>query len=160
MLADELGLPWLSTGEFLRMLISGKRRKEMLHGKLLDDEHMISLVQKIFSLIDTSEEFVMDGFPRTVAQTDWLLNQVKHGQLRITAIVHLIASREVVFDRLLQRARPDDHEQAIDERFREYETTTLPMLEHFKQARIPIYEIDGQQDIQQVHQATTDAFKS
>ena len=65
MLADHQALPWLSTGEFLRMLVSGDERRDMLAGKLLDDEEIISLVQKIFNDVGVEEEFEMDGFPRT-----------------------------------------------------------------------------------------------
>ena len=54
-LADELGLPWLSTGEFLRMLVSGERRREMLAGDLLHDQEIIELAVKIFSIIDTKQ---------------------------------------------------------------------------------------------------------
>ncbi len=53
MLADRLALPWLSTGEFLRMLVSGEKRKDMIAGKLLSDNEIITLVQRIFTIIDT-----------------------------------------------------------------------------------------------------------
>lgn len=150
MLADYMGLPWLSTGEFLRMLISGERRKEMLAGKLINDSEIIALVQKIFNVIDTKHEFIIDGFPRTVAQADWLLNQSKHEQLNITAVVHLKATKEAVRNRLLKRGRQDDTETAIDERFREYTNSILPILEHFKEVGIPIYEINAEQKVDSV----------
>lgn len=153
LIADELGLPWLSTGEFLRMLIAGERRKEMLAGKLLDDKEIISLVQKIFGIIDTRQEFVLDGFPRTPRQADWLLNQVKHHQLHITAVIHLTATEEVVQGRLLERGRPDDHHNAIAERFKEYHESILPMLEHFKEAGVPVHTIDGERSVSEVHQS-------
>lgn len=151
LLADELGLPWLSTGEFLRMLIAGEQRKEMLSGKLLDDQDMIALVQKIFTVVDVEHEFVLDGFPRSLDQADWLLGQVKHGQLDVTAVVHLQASEEIVEERLLQRGRPDDHKQAIRERFQEYEESIKPILAHFREADIPVYEINGEQSPESVH---------
>lgn len=153
LLADELGLPWLSTGEFLRMLISGERRKEMLAGKLLEDQEIIALVQKIFNLIDTSQEFVLDGFPRTATQADWLLNQVKHGQLKITAVIHLIASEETVCARLLERGRQDDSKEAIAERFKEYKDTSIPILEHFEKAGIPVRTVDGERSIPEIHES-------
>lgn len=159
MLADEFGLPWLSTGEFLRMLISGERRKDMLAGKLLGDQDMIALVQKIFSVVDVEHDFVLDGFPRTPAQADWLLNQVKHEQLELTAIVHLTASKEVVLDRLLSRARPDDHKTAIEARFAEYEKDTLPIVDLFKAAGSQIIEVDGTQPVEAVHQAIVAGLK-
>ena len=152
-LADAKGLPWLSTGEFLRMLISGDRRKDMLEGKLLEDQEIIALVQRIFNVVDVKNEFVLDGFPRTVAQADWLLNQAKHGQLSITAVVHLKASEDAVKSRLLSRGRQDDTDEAIDERFREYEESIMPILEHFKDAGVPVYDIDGEDDVEAVHLA-------
>ncbi len=151
-LADEFGYPWLSTGEFLRMLVSGEPRKAMVRGELLGDKEIIKLVQKIFTLIDTSGKFVLDGFPRTPAQADWLLAQVKHGQLHVNAVVHLQASEETVMNRLLTRGRTDDTEEAIRERFNEYNEAALPIIEHFKQAGIPVYEINGEQDVAKVHE--------
>jgi adenylate kinase len=159
MLADEVGLPWLSTGEFLRMLIAGERRKEMLAGKLLKDEEIIALVQKIFATVDTDHEFILDGFPRTVGQADWLLSQVKYGQLDVTGIVNLKASQDVVRDRLLSRGRLDDSHEAISERFKEYEETIVPILNQFKAANVPVYDIDGQQPVMEVHQAIKEALK-
>ncbi len=150
MLADHMGLPWLSTGEFLRMLISGERRKDMLAGKLLGDNEIIALVQRIFNVVDTKHEFILDGFPRSVAQADWLLNQVKHGQLKISAVVHLTATEEAVRARLLKRGRQDDTDIAIKERFTEYAETILPILEHFKQAGISVYDIDAEQSVKDV----------
>jgi adenylate kinase len=150
-LADELGLPWLSTGEFLRMLISGEPRKNMVSGKLLEDEEIIRLVQKIFTVINTDDEFILDGFPRTIGQADWLINQVKHGQLNITAVIHLTASPEVVKQRLLERGRQDDTAEAIAERFAEYDQGTVQILEQLKGAGIKVCEIDGNRSVSEVH---------
>jgi adenylate kinase len=150
-LADELAVPWLSTGEFLRMLTAGATRKHMLSGKLMNDEEIISLVRKIFAVVDTENEFILDGFPRTVGQADWLLNQAKYGQLDITAIVNISATREVVKERLLNRGRLDDHEEAIEERFQEYEQTIVPILDQFRMAKVTVLDVDGDQSIEQVH---------
>lgn len=152
MLADHLGLPWLSTGEFLRMMISGDRRKDMLAGKLLEDKEIIAIVQRIFNVIDIRHEFILDGFPRSIAQVDWLLNQEKHGQLKITAVVHLVANKESVKKRLLERGRQDDTENAIKERFSEYTGTILPILEHFKKANIAVYDINAEQSVDSVQE--------
>lgn len=151
LLADKLALPWLSTGEFLRMLIAGEKRTQMLEGKLLDDQEIIAMVQKIFTVIDTSKEFVLDGFPRTPKQADWLINQIKHGQLSATAVIHLTASEEVVKQRLLERGRPDDYQEAIAERFSEYREAILPILGQFKQAGVSVHAIDGEQPREKVH---------
>lgn len=157
-LADERGLPWVSTGEFLRMLIAGEKRKDMLQGKLLGDEEIITLVQKIFTVVDTKEEFILDGFPRTAAQADWLLNQVKYGQLEVSAVIHLQASEEVVTKRLLGRGRQDDTEEAIRERFEEYEKAVLPILEHFRQAGIRVIDVNADAPVETVHQLIDQAL--
>jgi adenylate kinase len=160
LLADRLGFPWLSTGEFLRMLISGERRRQMLEGKLLDDAEIIGLVQKIFRIVDTEHEFVMDGFPRTVAQADWLLTQRRHGQLKITAVIHLQASEEVVLERLLSRGRQDDQAEVIRERFREYENATQPIIDDFKKDGVPVFEIKGEGEIESIHEDIVRAIAS
>jgi adenylate kinase len=158
-LADELAVPWLSTGEFLRMLVAGERRKSMIAGKLLGDQEIISLVQKILSMINSHDEFVLDGFPRTIAQADWLLAQVRHGQLAITAMINLEASKHEVVRRLSSRGRPDDAPEAIAERFEDYERTTKPILKEFAAAGIPVVTIDGNQSVEAVHAAIMQALK-
>lgn len=159
-LADELGLPWLSTGEFLRMLVSGERRKAMVKGQLLEDAEIIELVQKILSLINSKEEFILDGFPRTPEQGDWLLSQVKHKQLKVSAVIHISASEDVVAKRLLSRGRPDDTTEAIRKRFEEYDKAIRPIIDDMKTAQIPVFDISGEGDIEQVHDEILGAIRS
>jgi adenylate kinase len=152
-LADEHGYAWISTGEILRVLVTGKRRHEMLQGKLLSDDEMIHLIDKVLELIDTKQEFVLDGFPRTVPQADWLLEQVHQGRFTLTAIIHLAASEEVVRERLLERGRVDDSEEAIAKRFSEYRETTLPIIDHLRQEGAKVCDIDAGQSPRDVHDA-------
>jgi adenylate kinase len=150
-LADDMGYPWLSTGEFLRMLISGQRRIDMQAGQLIQDDEIIALVRKIFGVVDTENEFVLDGFPRTAAQADWLLSQVKHKQLSMTGVIHLTASKEGVRKRLLKRGRVDDTEEAINQRFREYEEQILIIIEDFRKAGVPVHDINAERSIEKVN---------
>ncbi|HSX17033.1 MAG TPA: nucleoside monophosphate kinase [Patescibacteria group bacterium] len=152
-LADEHGYAWISTGEILRVLVTGKRRQEMLEGKLLSDDEMINLMDKVLELIDTKQEFVLDGFPRTVPQADWLLKQVQGGRFDLSAVVHLAASEEVVRSRLLERGRQDDTEEAIAKRFSEYRAVTLPIIAHLKQEGAKVCDIDASQEPRTVHDA-------
>jgi adenylate kinase len=151
-LADEIGLPWLSTGEFLRMLVSGERRKEMLAGKLLDDTEMINLADRIFHMINLDEEFVLDGFPRTIGQAEWLIAQHKAGLINITKVIHLEASEEVVTKRLLERGRKDDTKEAIQARFAEYRSVTLPIIDDFESKDIEVLRVAGEGTPEQIHQ--------
>jgi len=152
-LADEHGFAWISTGEILRVLVTGKRRQEMLEGKLLSDEEMINLMDKVLDLIDTKQEFVLDGFPRTVPQADWLLEQVHKGRFGLSAVVHLTASEAVVRSRLLDRGRQDDTDEAITQRFDEYHNSTLPIIEHLKKEGANVCDIDAAQEPRAVHDA-------
>lgn len=152
MFADEHGYAWISTGELFRVLVTGQRRQQMLEGKLLSDDEVIELIDDTLKqLIDTNQEFLLDGFPRTKPQADWLLKQVKDGRFGLTAIFNLKASREVVKRRLLERGRQDDTEAAIKRRFEEYETVTLPIIDYFKQAGVKVYDIDADRDPAAVH---------
>lgn len=153
LLADEGGYPWLSTGELLRVLITGKRRLEMNEGKLLSDDEVINVVNTVLDLIDVSQEFVLDGFPRTIAQADWVLSEAKKHRFELTGVFHLIASDEVVKGRLSKRGRTDDSTEAVNKRFEEFETVTLPIIDHFKRENVPIYNIDAAKDPMEVHRS-------
>ncbi len=150
-LADEHGYAWISTGEILRVLVTGKRRQEMLQGNLLSDDEIIELIDKVFEMIDTSQEFVLDGFPRTIPQADWLTEQVCKGRFELHCIINLVASEDVVIKRLTSRGRPDDTKDAICRRIKEYEAITRPILAHFKQENIPVHDIDADRDARVIH---------
>ncbi len=159
-LADEFGLPWLSTGEFLRMLVTGQRRREMLAGKLLDDSEMIALADRIFRIIDTRDEFILDGFPRTAVQAEWLLAQHKVGLINVSCVLHLEASEEVVAKRLLSRGRQDDTKESIAKRFAEYQAVTVPILEDYESKGIKVNHINGERDEETVHTEAAKLLKS
>ncbi len=150
-LADEHGYAWISTGEILRVLVTGKRRQEMLQGSLLSDDEIIELIDKVFELIDTRQEFVLDGFPRTIPQADWLTAQAKSGRFELHCIINLLAGEETVLRRLTSRGRPDDTKPAISKRIAEYEAVTRPIIDHFKKEKIPVHDIDGDRDARLIH---------
>lgn len=143
LLADERGYAWISTGEILRVLVTGKRRQEMLAGQLLSDAEMIRMMDKVLDLIDLKDEFILDGFPRTLKQADWLIDQVDMGRFEVTAVIHLTASEEVVSSRLMQRGRVDDTEEVIRKRFDEYQAVTTPILDDFRKRGITVHDIDA-----------------
>lgn len=149
--ADEHGYAWVSTGELFRVLVTGERRQEMLQGKLLSDSEVIDLVDRTLNLIDVNEEFLLDGFPRTKVQADWLLEQINSSRLSMTAVFNLEATPEVVKERLLARGRQDDTEEAIERRFKEYREVTLPMVDYFKNENIQVHTINADQDPISVH---------
>lgn len=150
-LADELGHAWISTGEILRVLVTGKRRQDMLKGMLLSDDEVITVIEKVLELIDTKDEFVMDGFPRTEVQVDWMLNQIALGRLQQPIVFNLEIAESVIRKRLTSRNRPDDTDEAISLRFQEYERATRPIIEYMRIKGVNVIDIDADQTPQVVH---------
>jgi adenylate kinase len=150
-LADEYGYAYISTGEIFRVLITGKRRNEMLEGKLLSDEEVIVVVDKILELIDTKEQFILDGFPRTPRQAEWLMEQCEAGLFEKPVIINLEVTEDVIRERLQKRARVDDSSMAISQRYEQYEDVTRPILALMQEKGIQIHEIDAGRDPQAVH---------
>ena len=151
MLADERGYAWISTGEILRVLVTGKRRQEMLAGHLLSDAEMIRMMDKVLDLINLQEEFILDGFPRTLKQAEWLIDQVELGRFKISSVIHLATSEEVVVQRLAGRGRPDDTPEAIRRRFEEYEAVTQPILADFRKRGVVVHDVDATPEPRVVH---------
>ena len=151
MIADELALPWVSTGEFLRMLVTGERRREMLAGKLLEDTEIIAMADRIFHMIDTKQEFILDGFPRTAPQADWLIAQHKAGLLTISCVINLEAAEEVVAKRLMSRGRQDDTREAIKKRFAEYKAVTLPIIKKLENSGVSVHHVEADHTPSEVH---------
>ncbi len=142
-LSDLLNFPWISTGEILRQHISGELREKMLKGDLLSDEDLFTVVDPILRELVGSSEIILDGFPRTLAQAQWLEEFIEKNDTGINCIVHLEVDEDEVMDRLLSRGRPDDTEEVIANRFKEYRTKTLPIISFFQEKGVKTLEIDG-----------------
>lgn len=150
-LADEYGYAYISTGEIFRVLITGKRRNEMLTGKLLSDEEVIRVVDKVLELIDTKEQFILDGFPRTKGQVNWLLEQVRAGRFTLPVVIDLEVDQKVIYERLKKRGRLDDTEEAIAQRHQDYSAVTKPLLKYLEENGVEIIRIDAARGPRAVH---------
>lgn len=160
MLSDQHRLHLISMGDVLRMYVTGKQRERMLAGGLLDDAEIIKIVDRVLQSIPDDEEVLMDGFPRTIPQAEWLLEQVKAGRFGLQKAFHLVASREAVKQRLLGRARIDDVESAIEKRFEEYQRSTAPLLEWLSGHGVQVINIDAERSPDTVNQDLLKYLKS
>lgn len=149
--AKETGYKWVSTGELFRAYLPEDHQKDLLTGKLLDDQEVIELVDRALDEVGNSR-IVLDGFPRTIVQAQWLLDQINNNRVKMTSVFNLVADREVVTNRLLARGRGDDVDAIIDERFHEYETKTVPLVDFFKKNNIDVVDIDADQTPEKVHE--------
>lgn len=159
-LAETIGYRWLSIGELLRQHITGEERESMLAGKMIDDDRAIAILSQTLFDSNTIKETIIDGFPRTSYQAEWLLHQVQDGKLAIEAIFHLTVLPEEAKARLLSRGRPDDQEEAIQQRFREYQNTIIPIIKQFKTEGIPVFEVHTEPPFNVVQDEMIRAFQS
>lgn len=144
MLAERDNMVWVSMGELLRNVITDERKELMLAGKVLDEGETISILDDKLQSLGNEREFILDGFPRGMNQANWLIEQHRLGRYDIRAVVHLRADKVIVRQRLLARGRQDDTEQAINERFYEYDHVIKPIVRAMQTRGIPIVEIDAQ----------------
>jgi adenylate kinase len=144
MLADQHGLHLISMGDVLRMYVTGEKRERMLAGELLDDQEIIKIVDRVLASLKDDEQVLLDGFPRTIPQAEWLLEQAKASRFKLDTAFHLVASRQAVKSRLLDRARIDDKEGAIEARFDEYERSTMPLLSWLADHGVRVINIDAE----------------
>jgi adenylate kinase len=156
-LAKKLGYQWLSSGHLLREYVTGKKKEDMLKGKLLDDQELIGIISKALSEAD-QKHMILDGFPRTLVQANWLLKRHEEGKISLDKVVLLEVSKETVLKRLLQRGRQDDNEETINKRFEEYEKLTLPIIDLYTSHGIDVCRIDGGQSIEEVSRSIAVLF--
>ncbi|MEM7096353.1 MAG: adenylate kinase [Actinomycetota bacterium] len=144
----EFGVVHVSTGDMLRAAIAAETEmglavKSILDsGGLVDDATMIGLVDERLSQADIVENGVLlDGFPRTTAQAEALVELLGDDRA-IDAAINLEVSVEEVTERMLARGRNDDTPEAIAERLGLYEAETVPVIEWFGE-RGSLLTIDG-----------------
>ncbi len=152
LLSEARGYKVLSTGELLREYGSEDQHKRMQKGILITDAEVTELLDKALSELEDQNHVILDGYPRSIPQVQWLLADNKAGRFKIDYVLHLLASREAVKARMHERARQDDHDEAIEARFREYEQSTLPILDYLRDQGVEVVEVNGEQTVEAVHQ--------
>lgn len=142
----------ISTGELLRNHGSAEQQARMHRGEILADEEVTALLDKALSGLEKPGDTILDGYPRTLNQAGWLLSAQNQQRFKVRYVIHLKASPEAVKARLLDRARADDHNGAIESRFNDYKQATLPILEYYRGEGVPVIEVNAEQPIEDVHQ--------
>jgi len=152
MLVAKNGYTHVSSGELLRQYADEDQQKRLREGVLLSDDELYAIINKAFAETPDLQKCILDGVPRTIAQADWLLSQAAEGRFEITAVIHITVTEDVVLERLLSRARSDDTGAGIAKRFEVYRNNTLPIIEYFKDKGVRVYNVNGDQDPDAVHE--------
>ncbi len=157
--AAHFGVPAISTGDIFRSNVSqgtelgDEAQKFMDAGEYVPDELTNRMVRNRIDEPDAEPGFLLDGYPRTLAQVQELDGMVAHTGHRLDAAVVLTVDSEELVARLLQRARTegrtDDTEEVVRRRQEVYAEQTEPLIEVYRDHGILI-EVDGMGDVEQV----------
>jgi len=138
----EAGIPHIATGDMLRDAMEGEtemgvRIKPIYDaGDLVPDDQMIELIRERLSVSDTAEGFILDGFPRTVAQAEALDRGLEEIDRELTAVLHFQVPDELAVERLhvraLQEGRTDDTPEIIRHRLEVFHKSTEPVVEYYR----------------------------
>jgi adenylate kinase len=157
--ADHFGIPAISTGDIFRANVSQgtelgvEAQRFMDAGEYVPDEITNLMVRNRIDEPDADPGFLLDGYPRTLAQVEELDGMIAHTGHRLDAVVVLTVDAEEVVQRLLQRAktdgRADDTEEVIRRRQEIYQEETEPLIAVYQQRGL-VHEIDGMGEVDQV----------
>ncbi len=161
LLSDRLGVPHISTGDIFRLNV-GKgtelgllAKRYMDSGDLVPDEVTSAMVAARLAEPDSGSGFLLDGFPRTVPQAEWLGALLHERGQELDAVLLLDAPDSVLLERMLERGRTDDTAEAITRRLELYHSATKPLLDYYGGL---VIAIDGDGSIDQVQQRALSAL--
>lgn len=142
-ISEKYKLKHLSTGELLRSEIAagtelGKKAKDLIEaGSLVPDEVVEGMIENAFETISGVDGFLLDGFPRTIAQSEALDSILAKKNESVTAVVSIMIPDDLIRKRIAHRAmiegRADDaSEETINRRISTYHTQTEPLIDFYK----------------------------
>jgi adenylate kinase len=165
--ADHFGIPAISTGDIFRTNVTngtalGKKAQEYMdQGEYVPDEITNLMVRARIDEPDADPGFLLDGYPRTLAQVEELDGMIRFTGHELDAAVVLTVDADAIVARLIQRARvegrTDDTEEVIRRRQEVYGEQTEPLIGVYKQRGL-VYEIDGMGAVEEVTKRIFDAL--
>lgn len=161
----DFNISHISTGDMFRENISnntelGKTAKSFMDkGELVPDEITIKMLNERISADDCKKGFMLDGYPRTVEQAKALDEMLKKLNIKLSAIIHLHTSDEIIIKRLLNRARADDNEATIKNRLQVFKNQSEPVLDYYKSS-VKIIKVKSVGNPDDVHAVISKELKS
>lgn len=164
-LIETRGIVQLSTGEMLRAAAAagtpiGLRAKAVMDGgSLVSDEIVIGIVSDRIEHPDCANGFILDGFPRTVAQAEALDGLLAEKSMELDRVIEITVDESVLLARIEHRAREaaaagsevrkDDNPEAFKQRLVAYRKQTAPLSEYYARSG-RLRKVDGMQSIEEV----------
>lgn len=164
-LVQKYGIPQLSTGDMLREAVAqgtevGKRAKAVMDaGELVSDEIVNAIVAERIDQDDCVRGFILDGYPRTLAQADAVHDMLAERGTLLDMAIELVVDDKILVSRIVKRAeeakaagqpvRKDDNPEVFEERLREYYKKTAPLTGYYY-ANDQLRQVDGMAPIDEV----------
>jgi len=164
-LVRKFGIPQLSTGDMLRAAVAAgtpiglKAKAVMDSGALVSDDIVIGIINDRISEPDAKNGFILDGFPRTLAQARELEDMLAEKGLKLDAAIELTVDAAKLVDRIVNRAaeakaadqpvRKDDDPEVFKSRLAAYERDTAAVTPFYRERGL-LHEVDGMASIDEV----------
>ena len=158
-LVEQLGIPQISTGDMLRAAVAesteiGKQARAIMdRGALVGNDVVVGVAKERLAQPDARQGFILDGFPRTVAQDEALDVILEEMGSKLERCVALVVDEDAVVARLHKRAqienRTDDTEETIRNRMQVYHRQTEPLLAYYRERGV-LAEVDGMGSVDEV----------
>ncbi len=166
-LKNSLNVPHVSTGDLLRAAVKAgtplgqKAKAAMDAGELVSDELMLSLIEERLGEPDIENGYILDGYPRNLAQAEALNKVLARIGQGVDQAVALTVDEEQIVQRLAKRAseegRSDDSEQVVRNRLSVYRQATAPVTGYYAERGL-LVEVDGMGTIEEVSQRLLEAM--
>lgn len=167
-LVERLGIPQLSTGDMLRAAVAAgtpvgmKAKAVMDSGALVSDDIVVGIIADRIEEPDAKRGFILDGFPRTVAQAEAFDAMLAEKGLKLDCVIEFKVNEAELVDRIVRRAketeargepvRKDDNPDVFKTRLEAYRTQTAPLSAYY-QTRGALKTVDGMRPIDEVTEA-------
>lgn len=167
-LAEKYNLTYLSTGDILRREISegtplGLQAKSVIEqGGLVCDETIVQIIENSIKMNPDSNGILFDGFPRTYAQAYILDGLLIKMNTKLSCLLSLEVPKPELINRMMLRAqkenRADDKKDVIENRLREYDNKTVPVIDFYDQQG-KFFAVDGVGTVDQVFDRLTEKIE-
>lgn len=170
-MVEQHGIAQLSTGDMLRAAVAAKtpvglRAKAIMdRGDLVSDDVVVSIVSDRVDEPDCAKGFILDGFPRTVAQAEALDVMLKRKGLRLDTVIEIAVDEGILLDRIIKRAeeteggpRADDNAEALAKRLSVYREQTQPLIDYYRGTGL-LSSVDGMQSMEEVRASIETVLK-
>ena len=157
--AEHFGVPAISTGDIFRANVSQgttlgvEAKRYMDAGEYVPDEVTNLMVRNRIDEDDAQTGFLLDGYPRTLAQVEELDGMIEFTGHRLDAVAVITVDEDEIVQRLLQRAqvegRADDTEEVIRRRQEVYAEQTEPLIDVYRERGL-LHEVDGLGEVAEV----------